>query len=127
MWKGTFVTPNVLTRAIAQLRKALGDDAFEARYVETVSKRGYRFIADAQPLPSEVVVPLPLAAQPLALASCRWLAAYPCSRWPLDSFWPAVAIAVATVALGLLAQVGWQRVRGHTVAATRGRQRLPNS
>ena len=45
MWKDTFVTPNVLTRAIAQLRKGLGDDAFEARYIETVSKRGYRFIA----------------------------------------------------------------------------------
>src|ERR687895_2132200 len=44
-WKDTFVTPNVLTRAVAQLRKALGDDAFEARYIETVSRRGYRFIA----------------------------------------------------------------------------------
>jgi len=44
-WRETFVTPNALTRAIAQLRKALGDDAFEARYIETVSKRGYRFIA----------------------------------------------------------------------------------
>jgi Tol biopolymer transport system component/DNA-binding winged helix-turn-helix (wHTH) protein len=45
VWKDTFVTPNVLTRAVAQMRKALGDDAFEARYIETVAKRGYRFIA----------------------------------------------------------------------------------
>jgi Tol biopolymer transport system component/DNA-binding winged helix-turn-helix (wHTH) protein len=45
VWRDTFVTPNALTRVIAQLRKALGDDAFEARYVETVAKRGYRFIA----------------------------------------------------------------------------------
>jgi Tol biopolymer transport system component/DNA-binding winged helix-turn-helix (wHTH) protein len=45
VWKDTFVTPNVLSRAIAQLRKALGDDAFESRYIETVSKRGYRLIA----------------------------------------------------------------------------------
>jgi Tol biopolymer transport system component/DNA-binding winged helix-turn-helix (wHTH) protein len=45
VWKDTFVTPNVLTRAVAQLRKALGDDAFEARYIETMAKRGYRFIA----------------------------------------------------------------------------------
>ena len=44
-WRATFVTPNVLTRAIAQLRKALGDDAFEARYIQTVARRGYRFIA----------------------------------------------------------------------------------
>jgi Tol biopolymer transport system component/DNA-binding winged helix-turn-helix (wHTH) protein len=54
VWKDTFVTPNVLTRAVAQLRKALGDDAFEARYIVTVSKRGYRFIAAVTP-----VVPAP--------------------------------------------------------------------
>ncbi|HET7745971.1 MAG TPA: winged helix-turn-helix domain-containing protein [Vicinamibacteria bacterium] len=45
VWKDTFVTPNVLTRVVAQLRKGLGDDAHEARYIETVAKRGYRFIA----------------------------------------------------------------------------------
>ncbi len=57
VWADTFVTPNVLTRAIAQLRKALGDDAFEARYIETVAKRGYRFIAPlnepSTPVPAE--------------------------------------------------------------------------
>jgi Tol biopolymer transport system component/DNA-binding winged helix-turn-helix (wHTH) protein len=59
-WKDTFVTPNVLTRAVAQLRKALGDDAFEARYIETVAKRGYRFIAPVQIVavrPAEVSTP----------------------------------------------------------------------
>ena len=45
VWPGTFVGPNALTRAVAQLRKALGDDADEPRYVETVARRGYRFIA----------------------------------------------------------------------------------
>lgn len=45
VWRDTFVTPNVLTRAVAQIRKGLGDEAGDARYIETVSKRGYRFIA----------------------------------------------------------------------------------
>ena len=45
VWGDTFVTPNVLTRAVAQLRRALGDDAREARYIGTVARRGYRFIA----------------------------------------------------------------------------------
>jgi len=36
LWPGTFVTPNVLTRAVAQLRKGLGDDAHEAQDIETV-------------------------------------------------------------------------------------------
>jgi hypothetical protein len=37
-----------LTRIIAQLRRALGDDAREARYIETVPTRGYRFIAEVE-------------------------------------------------------------------------------
>jgi DNA-binding winged helix-turn-helix (wHTH) protein len=45
VWHDSFVTPNALTRVIAQLRKSLGDDAKEARYIETVPTRGYRFIA----------------------------------------------------------------------------------
>jgi Tol biopolymer transport system component/DNA-binding winged helix-turn-helix (wHTH) protein len=45
LWKDTFVTPNALTRLIAQLRRELGDTATEARYIQTVHRRGYRFIA----------------------------------------------------------------------------------
>jgi len=66
VWPGTFVAPNALTRAVAQLRKALGDDAEEPRYIETVAKRGYRFIApvviDGGSAEAEVV---PMAAAPI--------------------------------------------------------------
>lgn len=48
VWGDAHVTENVLTRAIAQLRKVLGDDAREARYIETVPTRGYRFIAQVE-------------------------------------------------------------------------------
>src|SRR6266700_7147340 len=44
--KDSFVTPNALTRVIAQLRRALGDASQNSRYIETVPTRGYRFIAD---------------------------------------------------------------------------------
>jgi Tol biopolymer transport system component/DNA-binding winged helix-turn-helix (wHTH) protein len=53
VWQGTIVTPNALTRVIAQLRKTLGDDAKEARYIETVPTRGYRFIADVRMVEAE--------------------------------------------------------------------------
>jgi DNA-binding winged helix-turn-helix (wHTH) protein/Tfp pilus assembly protein PilF len=46
VWKDAFVTENAMTRVIAQLRKALGDDSKEAKYIETVPTRGYRFISD---------------------------------------------------------------------------------
>jgi Tol biopolymer transport system component/DNA-binding winged helix-turn-helix (wHTH) protein len=48
IWKDTFVTPNALTRVIARLRRTLGDDAKEAKYIETVKTRGYRFIAEVR-------------------------------------------------------------------------------
>lgn len=46
VWKDTYVTENAMTREIAKLRKALGDDPKEARYLQTVHTRGYRFIAE---------------------------------------------------------------------------------
>jgi Tol biopolymer transport system component/DNA-binding winged helix-turn-helix (wHTH) protein len=45
IWGDTFVTENALTRAIALLRKVLADTKGEAKYIETVPTRGYRFIA----------------------------------------------------------------------------------
>jgi Tol biopolymer transport system component/DNA-binding winged helix-turn-helix (wHTH) protein len=70
VWKDTFVTPNALTRVVAHLRKALGDDAQEARIIGTVSKRGYRFIAtvveDGGPADRSGAGPTALAAPPEA-------------------------------------------------------------
>lgn len=45
VWKDTFVTPNALTRAVAQLRKSLGDDVDDPALIATVARRGYRFVA----------------------------------------------------------------------------------
>ena len=45
VWQTEFVSENTLTRRIADLREALGDDARRPRYIETVTKRGYRLVA----------------------------------------------------------------------------------
>src|SRR5512146_1319097 len=37
-----------LNTAVAKLRDALGDSAASPRYIETVAKRGYRFLAQAE-------------------------------------------------------------------------------
>jgi DNA-binding winged helix-turn-helix (wHTH) protein/Tfp pilus assembly protein PilF len=50
VWKDRYVTDDVLTVAIYALRKALGDEARKPRYIETVSRRGYRLIAPLQPI-----------------------------------------------------------------------------
>jgi predicted ATPase/DNA-binding winged helix-turn-helix (wHTH) protein len=45
LWPETYVQPQVLRTYVLELRKMLGDDAGNARFIETVPKRGYRFIA----------------------------------------------------------------------------------
>jgi DNA-binding winged helix-turn-helix (wHTH) protein len=49
VWPEVFISESVLTRAIAGLRRALGDDARTPRFIETISKRGYRLVASASP------------------------------------------------------------------------------
>ena len=45
VWGHRFVTDSVLKTAISEVRAVLGDDPKQPRYIETVSRRGYRFIA----------------------------------------------------------------------------------
>jgi DNA-binding winged helix-turn-helix (wHTH) protein/TolB-like protein/Tfp pilus assembly protein PilF len=45
VWPDTFVEEGALTRNISLLRKTLGDTGDEAAYIETIPKRGYRFVA----------------------------------------------------------------------------------
>lgn len=46
VWARRQVNDEVLSRAIADLRQALGDDARAPRYIETLPKIGYRWVAD---------------------------------------------------------------------------------
>jgi DNA-binding winged helix-turn-helix (wHTH) protein/tetratricopeptide (TPR) repeat protein len=44
VWREVFTTEDVLKRAVSQIRRALGDDAANPRFIETHHRRGYRFI-----------------------------------------------------------------------------------
>ncbi len=46
VWQGVFVSENTLSQAISRLRRALGDDRQAPRYIETISKSGYRLVAE---------------------------------------------------------------------------------
>jgi predicted ATPase len=45
LWPETYVQPQVLRTYMLELRKALEDDAGQPRFIQTVPKRGYRFVA----------------------------------------------------------------------------------
>lgn len=53
VWAGTFVTDDVLTRSISELRKAFEDDPKNPRYIQTIPKGGYRLL-----VPPEALEPL---------------------------------------------------------------------
>lgn len=50
VWHREYVGSSVLSRSIALLRRALGDDARDPRYIETISKRGYRLLSEVEEL-----------------------------------------------------------------------------
>lgn len=53
VWHGVPVTDEALTQCIRTLRRQLGDEAARPRFIETVPKHGYRFIAEAEWAPAE--------------------------------------------------------------------------
>src|ERR1043166_4838746 len=55
LWPDRYVEESNLTFNIRMLRKALGDDKAKPRFIETVPKRGYRFIAEVSETPAEIV------------------------------------------------------------------------
>ena len=71
IWSDRFVTDEVITTTIWELRKALGDDARNPRFIQTVPRNGYRLIApilleepslaEAEPI-APVVHPIDTAA-----------------------------------------------------------------
>lgn len=51
VWPGTNVVDEALQRAVSILRKKLGDNQESPIFLETISKKGYRFLVAATPLP----------------------------------------------------------------------------
>jgi DNA-binding winged helix-turn-helix (wHTH) protein len=48
VWASLSVSESALTRTVAELRHALGDDADHPQLLETIAKRGYRLIAEVE-------------------------------------------------------------------------------
>lgn len=65
IWRGVPVTDEALTQCIKTLRRQLGDDAGNPRFIETVPKHGYRFIASVGSSKSDPEVRDMLAPGPL--------------------------------------------------------------
>ena len=123
VWKDAFVGESSLTEAIGVLRQALGDRAAEAEYIQTVHRRGYRFVGqlrvDAQPssVPAPAIVAVPHAPAVPAPA----IEARPARSWRRVG---AAAIA-ATLVLTAAAAVWFTAFRTSDQPVTRATITLP--
>lgn len=112
VWGDTIVEEGNLKNLVYGLRKALGDDTANSSYIQTLPKRGYRFVAEVKEVPAgglviehlqqtEITIdeeieviedPVPVVApQPLAL---------PAAQPSIFRFWPALLLLVAAIGAG---------------------------
>ena len=68
VWRGVPVTDEALTQCIKTLRRQLGDDAGRPRFIETVPKHGYRFIAPVESAEEQAGATVGMSAPPPAAA-----------------------------------------------------------
>ena len=92
IWPNTFVEEGALNRAISVLRKTLGETAAE-RYIETVPKRGYRFVAAVRRGDSREASTIPDRAW-------RGVASLDCDRGARRLCCPRCSVAVLQRAAG---------------------------
>lgn len=96
---GTYVDfDHGLNAAVTRLRQALSDSADQPRYVETVARRGYRFVAEVKADAAE-----PIASEPPKRS------APPFARWK--------AAAGALFAVSLIVAAWWMFQKGEAPAA----------
>ncbi|MBI4914973.1 MAG: winged helix-turn-helix domain-containing protein [Acidobacteria bacterium] len=100
VWGKRFLARSALSGAVCELRKVLGDDTQQPRYIETVAKRGYRLVAPVAPM-EDVAAALPAARpEPATVAVSDY--SLPRSRHQLLLIGAAgvLAIAVASFIIG---------------------------
>jgi hypothetical protein len=93
VWPGTFVTDEVLTQSVSELRKAFRDDPREPRFILTVPKRGYQLLVPPEPAPHEM----------------RPVTPEPRSQWPERWIWALATAALLVTALVLSSRAPSQR------------------
>jgi DNA-binding winged helix-turn-helix (wHTH) protein/TolB-like protein/Tfp pilus assembly protein PilF len=123
IWPGVIVEENSLAQNVSTLRQVLGETRGENRYIATVSRKGYRFVAevlrcDEPVLPASAVAGIPSSN---AVPSDS-----PRRRFGRVATWVAIA-ALATIALFFISMGPWRHapIAGQSLAILPFKPLLP--
>jgi len=111
VWGGAFVEEGALSQAVHSLRKVLGDDARQSRFIQTIPKRGYRLAAPVTSEATEIAqAPLSRPQLDLRPSSASLVAA------PTRPTWRSrhrVLLILAAIGLAAVIAVwfGWDYLR----------------
>ena len=94
VWAGVIVTPDSVYQGIAALRRTLGDNSKNPKYIATLPRRGYRLVAKVTPW-SEAAATLPSAPQPTSSPeTVAMTAILPLARSPSLIRWNLILVSV---------------------------------
>jgi DNA-binding winged helix-turn-helix (wHTH) protein len=105
VWRENFVSDNALTRVVREIRQVIGDDAAAPRCIETVPKRGYRFIAEVEETERQIAAETAAGEEPPVFSDRR-----AASKFPIFA---AVSLLLAAV----LTLGGWFALREKSATA----------
>lgn len=124
LWPGLVVEENNLNQTISALRRALGDESQDSRYIQTVPRRGFRWVAKVREVaeasvadPASAVVQdaaAPAEAAPSPVPASTAPRMPPRRRW----VWAAMAAVAAITAAGLWLPDHWPQGERDAAATT---------
>ena len=130
LWpSGTFVDfDQSLNRAVARLRESLQDEAERPRFVETLPRRGYRFIAPVEKVESPSSEPKPLVNEALSVLRSSSQEDVRGARVPhlLGSHSTVISATVLVLLFSGLALLHWRGTIGAIASGDEGRS-IPNA
>lgn len=94
VWPDTFVTDDVLTHSISELRRAFEDNAREPRIIQTIPKRGYRLVV---PVSKVGAINPGIAADSIAVLPFTSMSAYPEDEFFADGITEEIVNALAQI------------------------------
>jgi TolB-like protein/DNA-binding winged helix-turn-helix (wHTH) protein/Flp pilus assembly protein TadD len=120
LWPDTFVEEANLANNVSLLRRVLDDDRQVCKYIETVPKLGYRFVADVEVLTEGTDV------DPFAFTPAEFIAeekhepatGFPVSHWTRRRWFPALIVCVLLAVAAGYYFFRWRSVESRAVTST---------